>query len=320
MPLPPNRFQPSDRRSRPLNWQVLEAPLRQLDVRLSLPPRRARGYAVPSIRMFLCVLDSASSFWVRSCSPSPDGGLVIVASMDCHPQSVSFVSRSQVSSATTSPPLPLLLGGRCRPTTLSLHYDRNPLRTHSWLVSAGPPKSIFSCSSQPHPKSTEIGGAERRSVALIVEARTRGQISSAEELIREYAASLGIDLGFQNFELEMAEFPRAYARPDGRILIAFEGGDAVGVVGLRKLSDKICEMKRMYVRRNFRQRGIGRMLAKRAIEEAQDIGYYRMRLDTLSRLKEAVSLYDSLGFKKIGPYTDNPQRDVVYMELDLGEP
>lgn len=157
-------------------------------------------------------------------------------------------------------------------------------------------------------------------MALIVEARTRGQISSAEELIREYAASLGIDLGFQNFELEMAEFPRAYARPDGRILIAFEGGDAVGVVGLRKLSDKICEMKRMYVRRNFRQRGIGRMLAKRAIEEAQDIGYYRMRLDTLSRLKEAVSLYDSLGFKKIGPYTDNPQRDVVYMELDLGEP
>ncbi|MDA4132467.1 MAG: GNAT family N-acetyltransferase [Thaumarchaeota archaeon] len=158
-----------------------------------------------------------------------------------------------------------------------------------------------------------------RSVALIAEATTPSQISSAEELIREYAASLGIDLGFQNFELEMAEFPRAYARPDGRILIAVEGGDAVGVVGLRKLSGEICEMKRMYVRPRFRQRGIGRMLAERAIGEAQDIGYKRMRLDTLSRLREAVSLYDSLGFKKIGPYTVNPQEDVVYMELDLGK-
>ena len=78
-------------------------------------------------------------------------------------------------------------------------------------------------------------------------------------------------------------------------------------------------MKRMYVRPRFRQRGIGRMLAKRAVEEAQDIGYDHMRLDTLSRLKEAVSLYHSLGFKKIGPYTVNPQKDVVFMELDLGK-
>jgi putative acetyltransferase len=157
-------------------------------------------------------------------------------------------------------------------------------------------------------------------VALIVEARTPSQISSAEELIREYAASLGIDLSFENFELEMAEFPRAYARPGGRILMAVEEGGAVGVVGLRKLSGEICEMKRMYVRPRFRQRGIGRMLATRAIEEAQDIGYRRMRLDTLSRLKEAVSLYDSLGFKRIGSYKANPQKDVIFMELDLGKP
>jgi len=156
-------------------------------------------------------------------------------------------------------------------------------------------------------------------VALILEANTRNQISSAEELIREYAASLGIDLSYENFELEMAEFPGAYARPEGRVLIAVEGGIAVGVVGLRKLSSEICEMKRMYVRPGFRQRGIGRMLAKKAIEKARDIGYDRVRLDTLSRLKEAVSLYRSLGFKEIGPYRVNPQKDVVYMELDLGK-
>jgi len=154
-------------------------------------------------------------------------------------------------------------------------------------------------------------------VVLIAEAKTRNEISSAEALIREYATSLGIDLGFQSFEKEMAEFPGAYAGPDGRILIAIEDGDAVGVVGLRRLSGKVCELKRMYVRPKFRGKGIARKLAKRAIVVAQDIGYSRMRLDTLSRLKEAVLLYDSLGFKKVRPYTVNPHEDAIYMELKL---
>ena len=155
----------------------------------------------------------------------------------------------------------------------------------------------------------------------IVEAKTRNQISSAKELIREYAASLGVlglDLSFENFEQEMAEFPGAYARPDGRVLLAIEGGGAVGVVALRRLPGKSCEMKRMYVKPEFRGRGIGRMLANRAIGEARDIGYSRMRLDTLARLKEAVFLYDSLGFKKVRPYTINPHKDAAYMELNFG--
>jgi putative acetyltransferase len=155
-------------------------------------------------------------------------------------------------------------------------------------------------------------------VALIAEAKTRDQISSAKELVMGYAASLRIDLSFDNFEREMAEFPGAYARPEGRLLLAVEGGDAVGIVALRRLSGKTCEMKRMYVRPEFRGRGIGRMLAKRAIGEARDAGYVRMRLDTLSRLKEAIFLYESLGFKKIGPYKVNPNKGVVYMELKLG--
>jgi GNAT superfamily N-acetyltransferase len=143
-------------------------------------------------------------------------------------------------------------------------------------------------------------------VVRVVEAKTGNQISSAKELIIEYATSLGIDLGFESFEQEMAGFPGAYARPDGRLLLAVEAGDAVGVVALRRLSGKTCEMKRMYVQSEFRGRGIGRTLAKRVIEEAEDIGYSRMRLETLSRLKEAVSLYDSLGFKKVKPYSVNP--------------
>ena len=154
----------------------------------------------------------------------------------------------------------------------------------------------------------------------IREARSKSLVSSARELIREYSAFLGIDLSFQNFEKEMEEFPLQYARPEGRILVAVEGGKSVGVVGLRRFSGKICELKRMYVRPDFRGRGIGRLLAARAIEEARAIGYARMRLDTLSRLKEAVSLYDSLGFKEIGPYRANPNKGVIYMELDLGRP
>ena len=152
----------------------------------------------------------------------------------------------------------------------------------------------------------------------IREARTTSLVSSARELIREYSAYLGVDLSFQNFEKEMEEFPLHYARPEGRILVAVEGGEAVGVVGLRRFSDKTCELKRMYVRPEFRGKGIGRLLAARAIQEAQEIGYTRMRLDTLARLKEAVSLYKSLGFEEIGPYRANPNQGVVYMELDLG--
>jgi putative acetyltransferase len=157
-------------------------------------------------------------------------------------------------------------------------------------------------------------------VVQIREARTKNLLSSARDLIMEYSASLGLDLSFQNFEQEMAEFPLHYTRPDGRILVAVEGGEAVGVVGLRRFSGSICELKRMYVRPGFRGRGIGRLLAARAIEEARAIGYARMRLDTLSRLKEAVSLYDSLGFEVIGPYRANPNKGVIYMELDLGSP
>ena len=153
----------------------------------------------------------------------------------------------------------------------------------------------------------------------IKEARSKSLVSAARGLIMEYSASLGIDLSFQNFEQEIAEFPSHYARPEGRVIVAVEGGKAVGVVALRRLSGEFCELKRMYVKPEFRGKGIGRLLAAKAIEEAREMGYSRMRLDTLSRLKEAVSLYGSLGFKEIGPYRVNPNKGVVFMELNLGD-
>jgi ribosomal protein S18 acetylase RimI-like enzyme len=154
-------------------------------------------------------------------------------------------------------------------------------------------------------------------VVEVVEAKTASQISWAIELIKAYATSLEIDLSFQNFDREMAEFPGAYTRPDGRLFLAIEGGEAVGVVALRKLSGKTCEMKRLYVRPDFRGKGVGRMLVRKVLGEAQEIGYTRMRLDTLSSMIEAISLYESLGFEKIPPYRFNPHRSAVYMERIL---
>lgn len=154
-------------------------------------------------------------------------------------------------------------------------------------------------------------------MAEIVEAKTKSRVASAKRLVKEYSASLGIDLGFESFDREMADFPGAYARPAGRLLLAIEKGDATGVVALRKLSENTCEMKRLYVRPDFRGKGIGRELATRVIQEARGIGYARMRLDTLSSLKEAVSLYKSLGFRRIAPYRFNPHEGVIYMELTL---
>ncbi len=170
------------------------------------------------------------------------------------------------------------------------------------------------------PMHAKIDGFPGTFVPRIVEATTERQIASAAALIREYVASLGVDLSFEKFEEEMAEFPSAYSRPDGRILIAMEGKAAVGVVGVRRLSGDACELKRMYVQPGFRGRGIGRMLATRAIDEARGIGYSRMRLDSLSRLKEAIALYESLGFRTIEQYRVNPHKDAVFMELDLGKP
>jgi len=137
------------------------------------------------------------------------------------------------------------------------------------------------------------------------------------ELFSEYAASLEIDLCFQQFDQELAELPGGYAPPEGRLLIAKDTKMDAGCVALRKIGPGICEMKRLYVRPPFRGKGIGRCLAMSIIAEARDIGYERVRLDTLPFMKEALTLYRSIGFYEIRPYGDHPICGTICLEMDL---
>src|SRR5271169_5118581 len=152
----------------------------------------------------------------------------------------------------------------------------------------------------------------------IVAASSPTQIAQARELFLEYAASLGFSLCFQNFDKELAGLPGEYAPPAGRLLLAEYDGQLAGCVALHPLEPGVCEMKRLYLRPQFRGRGLGRVLADRIIGEARQIGYQRMRLDTVEPvMKDAVAMYRKLGFKEIAPYRPNPMAGTLYMELEL---
>ena len=152
----------------------------------------------------------------------------------------------------------------------------------------------------------------------IVQAESPEQLEQVRKLWREYSLWLEVDLCFQNFEQELAELPGRYAPPEGRLLLAVSDDRLAGCIALRKIAEGTCEMKRLYVRSEFRGQGIGRQLTARLIEEARAIGYARMRLDTLpSKMKEAEAVYRSIGFTEIEPYYHNPIAGAVYLELTL---
>lgn len=150
------------------------------------------------------------------------------------------------------------------------------------------------------------------------QAESAHQIAAMRELFLEYAKSLGFSLCFQSFDQELAGLPGDYAPPEGRLWLAISKGQPAGCVALHKLDSETCEMKRLYVRPQFRSHGLGRKLAERIIAEAKQIGYKKLRLDTVEpMMKNAVALYRKLGFREISPYRPNPMEGALYMELQL---
>jgi ribosomal protein S18 acetylase RimI-like enzyme len=152
----------------------------------------------------------------------------------------------------------------------------------------------------------------------LAQAESQAQFAQARELFLEYAQSLGFSLCFQNFDAELAGLPGDYAPPEGRLLLALYEGRLAGCVALHKIDDSICEMKRLYLRPQFRGKRLGGTLAQRIISEAREIGYHRMRLDTVEPVMgDAVAMYRKMGFKEIAPYRENPIAGALYMELQL---
>jgi ribosomal protein S18 acetylase RimI-like enzyme len=160
------------------------------------------------------------------------------------------------------------------------------------------------------------------SASLVIrQAVTAADMETARSLFLEYAAWLQIDLCFQGFSAELAGLPGGYAPPDGRLLLAEDGG-AAGCVALRRLgaasSGTACELKRLWVRPAFRGRHAGRTLATAALAAARAIGYRHIKLDTLPAIMPAaVALYRDLGFTECAPYYLNPIPGSLYMERAL---
>ena len=143
------------------------------------------------------------------------------------------------------------------------------------------------------------------------------ELDNVRKLFIEYQVSMGLDLRFQNFEEELALLPDKYTLPYGRLYVAIFNGNLAGCIALRAINENYCEMKRLYVRTQFRKLGIGQALTEKIIDDAKNIGYTRMLLDTLSSMQNAISLYRKIGFVDIDSYYNNPNDGIVYLGLYL---
>jgi ribosomal protein S18 acetylase RimI-like enzyme len=144
------------------------------------------------------------------------------------------------------------------------------------------------------------------------------QLEAVRALFLEYAQALGFSLCFQGFDEELGALPGMYGPPRGRLLLATDGEAPAGCVGLHEWEAGAAELKRLYVRTDFRGRGLGRALTDAALADARSLGYRSVRLDTIpSLMQPAIALYRELGFREIPPYRDNPIPGALYLELQL---
>ena len=150
---------------------------------------------------------------------------------------------------------------------------------------------------------------------------TPDEFKATRQIFQEYAAQLGIDLCFQNFDDELETLPGDYAEPQGALLLAMADGELAGCCALRPLAStdypNACEMKRLYVRKSHRRLGLGRQLAEAVLDAARIAGYRHVLLDTLSEMESARALYEDLNFEEIPPYNHNALAGAVYLKVDL---
>lgn len=143
-------------------------------------------------------------------------------------------------------------------------------------------------------------------------------LDAIRELFREYETELDEDICFQSFEEELKDPLKKYGPPSGDLMLAYWGDEVAGCIALTKMKDEgACEMKRLYVRPQFRKNKIGRILVEDLLTSARERNYRIMRLDTFEKLQPAVQLYKHFGFKNISAYYNNPLPGVVYMEKEL---
>ncbi len=151
----------------------------------------------------------------------------------------------------------------------------------------------------------------------LAQAKFPDDASAVRELFLEYADSLDFSLDFQDFKHELASLAKEYGPPEGSLILAFVDDVPAGCVALRKFSEGVCEMKRLYVRPAYRGLSLGKRLARAIMEEARKLQYQRMVLDTVPQMAEAIALYRALGFREIAPYRFNPIPGALYFEMSL---
>lgn len=151
----------------------------------------------------------------------------------------------------------------------------------------------------------------------IISVTSAQQLEIARALFEEYWQSFGFTPCFQNFAVEVAGLPGCYARPAGRLALALDAGTPAGCVALRRLDGQHAEAKRLYVKPEFRGRGVGLALLEWVIGEARAIGYREMLGDTMPVMRRALAMYERLGFEQTGPYTADPTPSAIYLRLVL---
>lgn len=152
----------------------------------------------------------------------------------------------------------------------------------------------------------------------LTEGKSDEDFKTAIQLFKEYAAQIGVDLEFQNFTNEIQNIEIQYSRPKGIIFIARNDKNLpLGCFGIRALEGSICELKRMFLKKEARGLGLGKQMLEKAIETAKELGYQKMRLDTLPTMNAAIGLYKKIGFYEIEPYRFNPIQGTKYFEMSL---